>query len=69
MSPRLLGAPDTVFYRPAIFDGDPSSGFDYSETGVRGDPTLATREKGEAILEAMAEELIEGLRALDPDRI
>jgi creatinine amidohydrolase/Fe(II)-dependent formamide hydrolase-like protein len=55
-----------VFYTPVVFDGDPASGPDYSVSGVRGDPTLATREKGEAILADMARELVEGLRAIFP---
>lgn len=59
--------PKTVFYQPVTFDGDPASGLDYSATGVRGDPTLATPEQGEAILADMARELVEGLRALYPD--
>ncbi len=63
---HALGAPQTVFYLPTIFDGDPRSGPDYSATGVRGDPTLASAAKGEAILAEMARELIEGLRALHP---
>jgi creatinine amidohydrolase len=56
--------PETVFYRPAIFRDDPSSGPDHSATGVRGDPTLATAEKGHATLSAMIDELVEGLTAL-----
>ncbi len=53
---------ETVFYQPTIFSGDPASGIDFSRTGVRGDPTLASVEKGEAILAEMARELIHGLR-------
>jgi creatinine amidohydrolase len=64
---RMLDAPATVFYQPVVFSSDPAAGLDYSKTGVRGDPTLATREKGEAILAAMARELVDGLRALFPD--
>ena len=64
---HALDAPATVFYQPTVFDGDPASGLDWSETGVRGDPTLATRDKGEAFLADMARELTEGLRALFPD--
>ncbi len=59
-------APRTVFYTPTIFAGDPGSGPDYSATGVRGDPTLATVEKGEIILNAMIEEVVDGLQALFP---
>jgi len=61
---NMLDAPATVFYQPTVFSGDPAAGLDYSKTGVRGDPTLASAEKGEAILAAMAHELIDGLRAL-----
>jgi creatinine amidohydrolase len=59
-------APATVFYQPTVFSGDPASGPDYSKTGVRGDPTRATAAKGEAILAAMARELVDGIRALFP---
>ncbi|MHA1566385.1 MAG: creatininase family protein [Alphaproteobacteria bacterium] len=64
---NALEAPKTVFYQPAVFNSDPDSGADYSATGVRGDPSLATVEKGEAILSAMAEELVAGLRSLFPE--
>jgi len=40
---------------------------EHSETGIRGDPTLASEEKGRAALDAMAVDLIDGLRALYPD--
>ncbi len=53
--------PDTVFYRPAIFRDDPDGGPDHSLTGVRGDPTLATVDKGRATLAAMIDELVDGL--------
>jgi creatinine amidohydrolase len=56
-----------VFYSPTVFDGDPASGPDYSVSGVRGDPTMATRAKGEAILADMSAELVAGLRAIFPD--
>ncbi len=61
---NALKAPKTVFYQPTVFSSDPESGADFSATGVRGDPSLATAKKGEAILSAMAEELVAGLRAL-----
>ena len=64
---NLLDHPVTVFREPAIFRNDPAAGVDHSRTGVRGDPTLATAEKGERLLQAMAEELVEGVRALHPD--
>lgn len=63
---HALDEPVTVFYRPTRFSGDPRSGGNYSATGVRGDPTLATVEKGRAILAAQIDDLVEGLRKLDP---
>jgi len=63
----ILAEPKTVFRRPTRFSGDPADGPDYSRTGVRGDPTLASAEKGRALLAEMARELIEGLVALHPD--
>jgi creatinine amidohydrolase len=63
----MLAEPRTVFRRPTRFSGDPASGPDYSRTGVRGDPTLASAEKGRALLSEMARELVEGLVALYPD--
>ncbi len=66
---HALEAPKSVFYTPTIFDGDPSSGPDYSVSGVRGDPTLATIEKGRAILDDMASELVDGLRKGFPDQL
>ena len=62
----ILTEPKTVFRRPTRFSGDPADGPDYSRTGVRGDPTLASAEKGRALLAEMARELIEGLVALHP---
>ena len=63
----MLGEPRTVFRRPTRFGADPADGPDYSRTGVRGDPTLGTAEKGRALLAEMARELIEGLVALYPN--
>jgi creatinine amidohydrolase/Fe(II)-dependent formamide hydrolase-like protein len=62
----ILAEPKTVFRRPTRFSGNPADGPDYSRTGVRGDPTLASAEKGHALLAEMARELIEGLVALHP---
>ena len=64
---HALGSPKTVFYQPSIFSGEPTSGLDYSEQGARGDPTLATAEKGRQALDAMIEDLVSGLVALHPD--
>ena len=66
---NMLEQPQTVFYSPVAFGNDPASGVDHSVTGVRGDPTLATAEKGEALLAEMAGELIDGLRQLFPDQL
>jgi creatinine amidohydrolase len=55
--------PQTVFYLPTIFrdaPGDP----DHSTTGARGDPTLATAEKGRIALDAAVAELVAGIEAL-----
>jgi creatinine amidohydrolase len=64
---NLAAEPETVFYRPVAFSGDKASGINYSETGVRGDPTLASAEKGRIILKDMIEELVIGLKGLCPD--
>ncbi len=64
---NALAEPKTVFYVPTVFDGRKDSGPDYSLTGVRGDPSLATAEKGRKIIQAMAKELVDGLQALFPD--
>jgi creatinine amidohydrolase len=62
-----LDAPATVFYQPVVFDGDPRTGPDWSRTGARGDPSLATRETGEAALREITRELVDGLVLLHPD--
>lgn len=64
---HALDLPSTVFYQPVVFDGDPASGLDWSRTGARGDPSLATQETGEAALAEITRELVEGLVALHPD--
>ncbi|MBT5435220.1 MAG: creatininase family protein [Alphaproteobacteria bacterium] len=66
---NMRDAPATVFRQPSAFRNDPDGGIDHSATGARGDPSLATPEKGEAALAAMAAELIEGLVALFPDQL
>jgi len=62
-----LSAKPNVFRRPLVLDPDPESGADYSASGAMGDPTLATAEKGRAVLEAMTTELVDGLVDLWPD--
>ncbi len=64
---HALSEPKTVFYIPTVFDGDSNSGPDYSITGVRGDASLATPEKGRKVLDAMATELIDGIKAIFPE--
>lgn len=64
---NMLTAPRSVFRQPVIFSDDPASGPDYSARGARGDPTLATVEKGRRALAAMIAELVDGLTALYPD--
>ena len=61
---NMLDWPQSVFVAPVVFNGDPSSGTCFSRTGVRGDPSLATVEKGRAILADMIGELVAGLRPL-----
>ncbi|MDH5747919.1 MAG: creatininase family protein [Rhodospirillales bacterium] len=62
-----LTALRTAFQQPATFRNEPEAGLGYSKTGVCGDPTLATKEKGEAILQAMTRDLVEGIRVLFAD--
>jgi creatinine amidohydrolase len=64
---HLADAPASVFYQPVVFGPDPGSGPDWSRTGARGDPSLATRETGEAALAAITRELVDGLSTLYPD--
>ena len=61
---NMLEETASVFVASAVFQDDPSSGINYSATGVRGDPTLATAEKGRIILADMIRELVEGMRPL-----
>lgn len=62
-------APKTVFYSPTIFDPSPDAGPDYSKTGVRGDPTLASIEKGQASLAATVDDIVEGLQRTWPEAL
>lgn len=52
----------SAFRRPAKLSHDPASP-DYSATGATGDARLASAEKGRVILDAMARDLVDGLRA------
>ncbi len=56
----------SAFQFPAMLSPDPARLSDFSRTGATGDPTLATREKGEAILAEIVRELVEGLQAAFP---
>ncbi|MBC7157875.1 MAG: creatininase family protein [Rhodobacteraceae bacterium] len=58
--------PRTAFYVPTLFAGEGAEARDFSATGVRGDPTLATPEKGEAAMAATVGDVVSGLRALFP---
>ena len=51
-------------YRPGLFSKDPTDPA-YSETGLFGDPTLATAEKGEAALAILARQLLVALRGFE----
>lgn len=61
---HMLQEPASVFAAPVLFRDDPTAGTSYSQSGVRGDPTLANAEKGRAILADMVAELVAGLRPL-----
>jgi creatinine amidohydrolase len=71
----LYIAPETVDISRAVKDFDPRPGRkgltrnpdgqgSYSPTGIWGDPTLATREKGEIIVETIAKEIVKQVRDL-----
>jgi len=78
-SVMLVIAPDLVrmdkalswdrraFERGPFSRGDPDQP-NYSPSGIYGDPTLATREKGRQVLEAMLEDLLAELAAWQPGR-
>ena len=79
----LYIAPETVDMGKAVKDYDPrplpgmtrtgpDAGKTYSPTGVWGDATLATREKGKALVEARIANMlkeIEALRAAEPPQL
>lgn len=66
---NLEDLPKSQFYVPSLFDGDPASEWDYSRYGVRGDPSLATAEKGEKMLAAITRDVVQGIRAHFPDAV
>ncbi|MFH1764544.1 MAG: creatininase family protein [Gemmatimonadota bacterium] len=59
--PSVSGPPGPG-YRPGLFSRDPNDPA-YSVSGISGDPTLATPEKGERLLAIMAHEWLTALRA------
>lgn len=58
-------APD-IFAMPTTMQSEDENAADFSATGAFGDPTLASAEKGRAILDAMIADLVDGLVALFP---
>jgi creatinine amidohydrolase len=58
---RGAGGEPIPGYRPGIFSRDPDDP-DYSTTGIFGDPTLATAEKGRRAVEIMTGEWLRTLR-------
>lgn len=56
-----------IFVTPTTMQSTDPSAADYSETGAFGDPTLASADKGRALLDAMIADLVDGLIALFPD--
>ena len=74
-SMMLVIAPETVDMSKAVKDFDPRPGRrgltrnpegkgNYSRTGIYGDPTLATVEKGKVIVEATVKEIVRQVREL-----
>lgn len=61
-------AVNRAFTQPVRFSGDKDAAdIDFSETGIIGDPTLATAKKGKRLLSEITEQLSEGLRDLFPN--
>ncbi|MFX1516671.1 MAG: creatininase family protein [Promethearchaeota archaeon] len=71
----LYIAPDTVDMSKAVKDldlrpnrkgltRDPSGNGTYSPTGIYGDPTLATREKGKVIVDSMISAIIKQIKSM-----
>ncbi len=61
-------ATNRAFTQPVRFSSDKDAeDIDFSETGIIGDPTLATAKKGKRLLNEITEQLSEGLRDLFPD--
>lgn len=66
---HALSEPKSKFYLPGVFSGDPASGRDYTATGIRGDATLATKEKGATIVAALVDDIVTGLRTHFPEAL
>ncbi|HEY3144752.1 MAG TPA: creatininase family protein [Dongiaceae bacterium] len=64
---RSREPPPGIFTTPTTMQSLDASASDCSATGAFGDPTLASAEKGRALLDAMIEDLVQGLLALFPD--
>lgn len=77
-SMMLYIAPDMVDMTKAVKDFDPrnrrgltrdsTKPYTYSPTGIWGDPTVATRQKGERIVEATVRDIIEEIRRFMEER-
>ncbi|MCP4725682.1 MAG: creatininase family protein, partial [bacterium] len=73
-SMMLYIKPDIVDMKKAVKDYDPrdlrgltrdrSKPHTYSPTGIWGDPTLATKEKGEKVTEAVVRDIIKDIKRL-----
>jgi creatinine amidohydrolase len=50
--------------RPGGLSRDPKGNGTYSPTGAWGDPTLATREKGQAVVESLLTAILEDINDL-----
>lgn len=66
---HLETLPKSALYVPTFFDGDEASGWNFSRYGVRGDPSLASAEKGEVMLDAIVRDVVEGIRIHFPDAV
>lgn len=64
---HLESLPKSAFYVPVLFDSDEATGWDYSRDGVRGDPSLATVEKGEVMLNAIVRDVVDGIQMHFPE--
>lgn len=59
--------PPTGFAQAVRLSPDPLPDAEHSPTGATGDPSLASREKGERILAAITRDLVAGIRAAFPE--